>query len=174
MEKYLELIRHACDVLSSRPKSPKFEFANDWTKDDLLKTRTYIAMIKTEDNHIVYKHEEVIPIEEPITMETIKKGNHMLLKIILQHGIQALHGENVPIMQPLEDQEFDVWMEGYRNSDGIGYAEFLGKTKAKSFQKACEKLVKSKYSPIFYDEQSNTYWGCRFFETESAARKSFG
>ena len=146
MEKYLELIKHACDVLSSRPHSTKFKFENDWTKDDLLKTRTYIAMIKTEDNHIVYKHEEVIPIEEPITMETIKKGNHMLLKIILQHGIQALHGENIPIMQPLEDQEFDVWMEGYRNSDGIGYAEFLGKTKAKSLsfntnKNATEKIT---------------------------------
>lgn len=174
MEKYLELIKHACDVLSSRPKSPKFKFENDWTKDDLLKTRTYIAMIKTEDNHIVYKHEEVIPIDEPITMEVIKKGNHTLLKIILQHGIEALHGKNVPIMRPNKEQEFDVWMEGYRNSDGVGHAEYLGKINAFTFQEACEKIVCDTYNPIYYDKESNTYWGCRFFETESAARKSFG
>ena len=70
---------------------------------------------------------------------------------------------------------YNVWMEGFRLS-GEGeqaQAEFVGAVEANSFQEACDKVCLARYAGI-YDTQHRTVWGCRLFDNESDARKSFG
>lgn len=70
---------------------------------------------------------------------------------------------------------FDVWSEGYSATGGSAQAFYLGSYPAKTFNEACFKaLMTKKWDMSFYDMKRNTYWGCRFFDNEADARKSFG
>lgn len=89
-------------------------------------------------------------------------------------------------------KEFEVWMEGYAATGEHGTAQLIGKTMARSFTEACHILactqylehIKKVHGPNYneydnperwdYDTDRKSYWGCRFFETEAEARKSFG
>lgn len=84
-------------------------------------------------------------------------------------------------------KKFNVWLEGYHYIDYVETergiycdervckAKFLGRYKACDFAEACKKSVENHpnfrkyYNPIL-----NTFFGCKFFETEKEARKSFG
>lgn len=70
---------------------------------------------------------------------------------------------------------FQIWMEGYRvtgNSDG---ASFLGEIEAESFQEACDKFLENDPGwKDLYSSKNRSIWGCRLFDNEEDARKSFG
>lgn len=74
-----------------------------------------------------------------------------------------------------------VWNEGYATSGESGTAQILTRENGNSlwegntFQEACENaLITLNWDMRYYDKQRNTYWGCRFFDNEAQARKSFG
>lgn len=70
---------------------------------------------------------------------------------------------------------YEVWSEGYAATGERAPAIYLGKYEADSFLEACMKAMKAKgWSLSSYNPVSNTYWGCRFFDNEIKARKSFG
>ena len=86
-------------------------------------------------------------------------------------------------------KEYDIWSEGYQVTGNESGAMFLGKETGRNFQDACmkhflrseleqrEKYTESDYYDTKrwdYNPNSNTFWGCRLFETEEEARKSFG
>ena len=72
-------------------------------------------------------------------------------------------------------KEYEVWTEGYALSGGSSDASFLGVKNAESFKCACIKAMKDKgFEMLYYDDENNTYWGCRFFDNETDARKIFG
>ena len=66
---------------------------------------------------------------------------------------------------------FEIWSEGYIITGGRGTALFHGKIKANSFKEACDILFDD---DKFYNPKNLTYWGCRLFDNEIDARKSFG
>lgn len=71
--------------------------------------------------------------------------------------------------------KFEVWIEGYACTGNSGTAEFLSIEEADSFSEACKKaLIRNGWDMSYYDEERNQYWGCRFFDNEIEARKSFG
>tara|TARA_R110000744_G_scaffold242781_1_gene359840 strand:+ start:2526 stop:3005 length:480 start_codon:yes stop_codon:yes gene_type:complete len=71
--------------------------------------------------------------------------------------------------------KFEVWSEGYRATGERGTAQFLGTYEAETFKEACKIALKDKgWDLDSYDEINNTYWACRFFDSEDKARKSFG
>jgi len=78
--------------------------------------------------------------------------------------------EEPPIL--LEGQkEFEIWRSGYSISGNDDCASFIGKQIAKSFKEACDILCKDDAD---YDSKRGTTWGCRLFDNETDARKSFG
>ena len=65
---------------------------------------------------------------------------------------------------------FEIWSEGYVITGGSGRALFHGKIKATSFKEACDILFDD---DKFYNPKNLTYWGCKLFDNETDARKSF-
>ena len=77
---------------------------------------------------------------------------------------------------PLIDPEgnIEVWSEGYLATGMEGVpagANFEGRVKAESFQEACDKILGHRDD---YNRDKLTLWGCRLFDNEQAARRSFG
>ena len=68
-------------------------------------------------------------------------------------------------------ESFEVWCEGFESSDGRGTALFMGKFNAESFAGACCQAVADH---SYLDKDNLRYWGCRLFDNEIDARKSFG
>lgn len=66
---------------------------------------------------------------------------------------------------------YEVWMEGFQVMEGRAEAQCLGSCEAENFLEACKQVCKydSNYDPI-----DNSIWGCRLFDNEKDARKSFG
>lgn len=73
---------------------------------------------------------------------------------------------------------YNVWMEGYIITGNSGKAEFVGSKEAETFEDACATLLEEKYGKeVFkqqYTQSNNTWWGCRMFDNEADARKSYG
>ena len=83
----------------------------------------------------------------------------------------ALEGHKVGREKNGETKEFAVWSEGYATTGLGGGANFHGKILAKSFKDACVKVFRG---DKLFDPESLTYWGCKLFDNEADARKSFG
>ena len=70
---------------------------------------------------------------------------------------------------------FHIWAEGYQVNEGRSRATFMGQAPGETFAEACATLAEQ--NPEFskhFDPERLTYWGCRLFENEQAARASFG
>ncbi len=68
----------------------------------------------------------------------------------------------------------EIWSEGFAATGQSGQAYSWGSVKASTLQEACNKLAL--LNPEFaryYDTKKLTYWGCRLFDNEQAARVSF-
>lgn len=78
------------------------------------------------------------------------------------------------------EKEFEIWMEGYLVSGTEGVpakAQRIGSVKASTFRQACDKLCSpEEWQSQFGNYNANclTVWGCRLFDNEADARKSFG
>lgn len=76
--------------------------------------------------------------------------------------------------------KYEIWMEGYLATGMEGQpkrAGCLGKVEAETFVEACDKLCSStafqkRYGT--YHKESNSVWGCKLFNNEAEARRSFG
>lgn len=66
---------------------------------------------------------------------------------------------------------YNVWMEGYQITGNSSDAQLLGSTDAESFQEACDLLL---VDENLYDSERLVVWGCRLYDNEIEARKSFG
>lgn len=66
--------------------------------------------------------------------------------------------------------DYEVWMGGYSATGEHSKAKFIGKVKAETFQKACDFHYID--NPA-YDRDKLSVWGCRLFNNENDARKSF-
>ena len=66
---------------------------------------------------------------------------------------------------------YNIWMEGFAATGESAPASFVGTVQANSFKEACQKAFEGNSS---YNPERNTYWGCRLFDNEAAARRSFG
>lgn len=72
---------------------------------------------------------------------------------------------------------WQVWSEGWAANEGWTPATFCGEYPGETFADACETYVNTKVRPeerFNFDKKKNTFWGCRYFDNEHDARKSFG
>ncbi len=77
-------------------------------------------------------------------------------------------------------KSYELWMEGYVINGNRGTAQFLGCYTASSFRNAVliyfdlEYLEKDELETDMIDIDTLSYWGCRIFDSEQEARKTFG
>lgn len=76
-------------------------------------------------------------------------------------------------------KEFEIWMEGYAMNGQMSVASFIGKAKGETFNDACRNFKYEKGEKLnldkHYEHQKHlSIWGCRLFDNEADARKSFG
>ena len=74
-------------------------------------------------------------------------------------------------------KDFEVWTEGYAANGESGDATYHGVFKGETFKDAVAAYadtVDDPYSRSCIDLERLTFWGCRFFDNETDARKSFG
>lgn len=72
-------------------------------------------------------------------------------------------------------EKYEIWLEGFSITGSHGKAECLGIYEGETFEKACETALEHEgYDMDFYNDKTNTYWGCRLFDNEGQARASFG
>jgi len=75
---------------------------------------------------------------------------------------------------------FTLWVEGYAATMEHGTAMRLGDYEAETFDEAVQKWNSERNAKKTYgeleqrDDGTWTVWGCRIFDNEAAARKSFG
>lgn len=77
------------------------------------------------------------------------------------------------------ENKYEVWIEGYAATGEYAEASRLGEDgelfSGNTFADACRNaIIKLKWNTNYYNEQSNSYWGCRFYDNEQDARRSFG
>lgn len=74
---------------------------------------------------------------------------------------------------------YQIWMEGYRATGEEQTASFLGTEEGGDFPEAVRLCISKKPEP-YWLQHLNTkvdppqWWGCRLFDNETDARKSFG
>lgn len=74
----------------------------------------------------------------------------------------------------------EVWSEGYAATGEHGTAIHLGTYKADSFDDAVEMMLedhpglKGHHHRSISDDSVHVIWGCKLFNNEKDARKSFG
>ncbi len=70
---------------------------------------------------------------------------------------------------------YEIWSEGYRCTGDWAPAHLHGREKAETFKEACVAFaLKRKDFATYFNQETMTYWGCRLFDKERNARKSFG
>ena len=74
---------------------------------------------------------------------------------------------------------YDLWMEGYAATGTSSDASFIGTFEANSFLEACDKWASTltdEQRRLYYEPYLGrpAYWGCRIFDNEIEARRSFG
>ena len=79
--------------------------------------------------------------------------------------------ENKVVKQ--ETKVYQIWMEGFAITGNSSKATLLGEMEAESFQQACDKYIEEnpEYKKLY---SGKSIWGCRLFDNEADARKSFG
>lgn len=77
-------------------------------------------------------------------------------------------------------KQWEVWLEGYAATGESSTAQKLtsllhDRWQGETFQDAVRlALGVLTWDMKYYDEKKNAFWGCRFFDNETDARKSFG
>lgn len=71
-------------------------------------------------------------------------------------------------------KKFNLWMEGYRATCEECDATYLGEYEAESFEDACNAYAQDKGVTLDTYAGRISNWGCRIFDNEADARKSYG
>ncbi len=70
--------------------------------------------------------------------------------------------------------KYEVWSEGYVITGNSSGAIYHGIFDGESFKDACDNWALTLEDVSYYNGITLSYWGCRLFDNEDDARKSFG
>lgn len=71
----------------------------------------------------------------------------------------------------------NLWSEGYSATGNYSPVTFHGSFEAETLKEAIQAFkdtLTDPYSISCINVENETFWGCRFFDNEADARKSFG
>ena len=75
----------------------------------------------------------------------------------------------------MEIKQYQIWTEGYAATGESSGAIYHGLSKGKTFKQAVENFIEeNNWDKKLYNSEKLTYWGCKFYDNESDARKTFG
>ena len=72
---------------------------------------------------------------------------------------------------------FEIWAEGYIVPECHARAMLMGKQEAETFEQACDLFFENNPDKDCYrkiEDGTPIFWGCKLFDNEADARKSFG
>lgn len=98
----------------------------------------------------------------------VKETRDSLSSIITAYLIEFNKKENS------NSRQYEVWVEGYNCTGQSSKAQYLGKYTASSFVDACREACMCKCFPFELRDGIPISWGCRMFDNEADARKTFG
>ena len=81
--------------------------------------------------------------------------------------------KNQKSKNPPQFTEYHIWCEGFSISGAYAKAEYIGCELGVSFSDAVRAYF-AKYSNRDFNSENLTVFGCRLFQSEEDARKSFG
>ncbi|MBR2388239.1 MAG: hypothetical protein IKB02_05670 [Clostridia bacterium] len=97
-----------------------------------------------------------------------------LVKFYIQKGMLFYAEKAENDLKPSQN-EIGLWIEGYAATGESSTAKFLGFYKASTLKEAVtEWLKENPQEEKYVNMERLSYWGCRFFDNETEARKSFG
>jgi hypothetical protein len=72
--------------------------------------------------------------------------------------------------------EFEIWIEGHQAQGSHGKAKMIARVEADNFVSACNEFALTPKAKDYgnFDREQLTFWGCKLFDNEKDARKSFG
>jgi hypothetical protein len=74
-----------------------------------------------------------------------------------------------------EGTMYEVWIEGYAATGQRDRARFLGVYTAENFNDAAEMAARLKLGEMnYFNKAVPSFWGCKFYDNEADARRSFG
>ena len=72
-------------------------------------------------------------------------------------------------------KQYQIWTEGYAATGESSGAIYHGLSKGETFKQAVENFIEeNNWDKKLYNSEKLTYWGCKFYDNESDARKTFG
>jgi hypothetical protein len=74
-------------------------------------------------------------------------------------------------------KQYEIWSEGFVDSRERVGASFLGYGEGETFHEACVYYMntdKEHKELRYFNVKDLTFWGCRLFDNETDARRSFG
>lgn len=75
----------------------------------------------------------------------------------------------------IKARKYTIWSEGFCVMEGHSKAILHGEAEGNSFKEACMNYAKTdKEFEFYFDPDRMTYWGCKLFDNEIEARRSFG
>jgi hypothetical protein len=75
----------------------------------------------------------------------------------------------------MKEKKYEIWCEGFLMTGGGGKAFKFGDAKGVDFLDACKNYFAENPSDNFRITNGEPiWWGCRLFDNEKDARKSFG
>lgn len=133
----------------------------------------------------------LILLQNGVYLEATKEMHETLLDGKAQQSLIARlsrmgYEDFDQVMKVLEEQrgtvlkkkEYEIWQEGHRATGESSIASFVGKAEGYSFLDAVDNYMKTASKEVkdcFRGELDAAYiWGCRLFDNEADARKSFG
>ena len=79
------------------------------------------------------------------------------------------------VIDLLKEKEFAIWSEGYASTGGSAGAHYHGIGKGRTFREACENFFKDRAEDKkYFNAKDLTYWGCKIYDNEDDASKTFG
>lgn len=70
---------------------------------------------------------------------------------------------------------FNIWMEGFRATGESASAHLVAtNVEGENFIDACKQFYKNDLLFRINEKGTPSYWGCRLFDNEAEARKTFG
>lgn len=74
-------------------------------------------------------------------------------------------------------KQYEIWSEGFADSRELHQAYLFGCGEGETFREACINFMnadKQHKELRYFNVKDLTFWGCRLFDNEADARKSFG
>lgn len=75
----------------------------------------------------------------------------------------------------MEIKQYQIWTEGYIATGESSGATYHGLSKGETFKQAIENFMEENdWDKKLYNSERLTFWGCKFYDNEADARKTFG